>query len=445
MNNFFVKYLMILIIGLSANKNCAQTNYQNLIPNGSFEKMKSFSIDSFSILSQQDTSWKEFGTYYFFSKLFLPTNNAPKNFIGFQEPQKGYNYYSQTSIANTIKCSLPSGWESQSYAQVKLHKKLRKKKMRGILYVSLIDTAEFATSRIGLYFSNNRPTPQFFCPFNNCPFISATPQIQRPFGQAITNKVNWTKIEGTFQGNGETWMSMGNFYRANQTDTIRVSNFLDTIPAFCFSEGAMYYIDNLSLVEEDRAVAYFDTTKKYLCVQQGTPKILGDTANRPWLFYLWRNANGDSVGNMRNYTYNAAVLENTFFTVEIKDTGEYAFITKVIDTIYVSSSISGLGCTYVGVEDIRKDAETIDFYFADNTIRFTSLHERFTVASTLRGPQGPSATVVLKSLDGKTIFKTKLERKQNDYAIDRDLEQGFYFVEIIYNGNSIKRKKIVIN
>jgi hypothetical protein len=311
--------------------------------------------------------------------------------------------------------------------------------MRGILYVSLVDTAELASSRLGLYFSSNQPLPQYFCPFNTCPYISATPQIQRHFGQAVTDKINWTKIEGTFQGNGEEWLTLGNFYRATQTDTVRVANYQDTTNP-CFTEGAAYYIDNLSLVEEDRAVAYFDTTKKYLCVQQGTSKVLGDTLLRPWLFYTWRNANGDSVGNTRNYTYNANLLENTFFTVEIKDTGEYAFITKTIDTIYVSSSISGLGCTYVGIDDVMKDAGEIDFYYYDGKILFKNIHERFTLQTVAEALE---ATVVLKTIDGKIMFETKLKQKQNEYSINKALPKGFYVVEVMYNGQSIKRKKII--
>jgi hypothetical protein len=305
--------------------------------------------------------------------------------------------------------------------------------MRGILYVSLVDTAELASSRFGLYFSSNQPLPQYFCPFNTCPFISAAPQIQRAFGQAVTDKINWTKVEGIFQGNGEEWMTMGNFYRATQTDTVRVSNFQDSITG-CGTEGAAYYIDNLSLVEEDRAVAYFDTSKKYLCVQQGTSKVLGDTLERPWLFYIWRNANGDSVGNTRNYTYNANLLENTYFTVEIKDTGEYAFITKALDTIYVSSSISGLGCTYVGIDDVMKDAGEIDFYFVDNTIKFSKLHERFV-----------GCILQLKSIDGRIVYKINIKRKTNEYSLNQILQKGFYVVEIIYEGQSIKRKKIIVD
>jgi hypothetical protein len=377
-------------------------------------------------------------------------SSVPYNFWGYQEPQKGNNYYSLVTINNLLKCPGSQNYELQSYAQIKLHQKLRKKKMRGILHVSLIDTAELASSRLGLYFSSNQPLPQYFCPFNTCPYISATPQIQRPYGQAVTNKINWTRVEGIFQGNGEEWMTMGNFYRANQTDTIRVANFPDSITN-CGTEGAAYYIDNLSLVEEDRAVAYFDTTKKYLCVQQGTSKVLGDTLVRPWLFYTWRNANGDSVGNTRNYTYNANLLENTFFTVEIKDTGEYAFITKAIDTIYLSSSISGQGCTYVGIDDVMKDAREIDFYYYDNKIIFNALHERFTGSAVRSSGAGSSAVrssgaetyLRCKTIDGKIIFETTLKRNKNEYSIGQVLPNGFYMVEVMYEGQSIKRKKII--
>jgi hypothetical protein len=434
MSSQFCKYIFLVLFILSVKKFHAQNLSQNFIPNGSFEKMRSFSIDSFGLLSQQDTNWIEyFGPNYFFSKLFSPIPNAPKNYIGYQEPQNGNNYYYLVSIFNISKYPSPYYNEEQTYAQIKLKRKLRKKKVKGSFYVSLGDTNEFASSRIGITFSISQLIPQYFCPFNSCPFISAMPQIQRPFGQAVIDKMNWTKIEGIFTGNGEEWLTLGNFYRANQTDTIRVSNIPDSISG-AFTEGAGYYIDNLSLVEEDRAEAYFDTTKKYLCVQQGMSKVLGDTAVRPWLFYTWRNANGDSIANTRNYTYNAALLENTFFTLEIKDTGEYAFITKAIDTVFVSTSISGLGCTYVGIEDVMKDAGEVDFYYADNKIVFNQLHERFV-----------DSELLLKSIDGKIIFNTKLERKQYNYIIDKPLANGLYFIEINYEDRNVKRKKIVAN
>jgi hypothetical protein len=427
-------YIFFLLFILSVKIFSAQIIRQNLIPNGSFEELKSLRFDSFPNLSSQDTRWFEyFGNNYLFSQISLPIAEVPYNAGGYQKPFKGNNYYSLVTINNLLKCSIPGNIELQSYAQIKLHKKLKRKKMRGILYISLLDTAELASSRIGLFFSAIQPAPQYFCPFNSCPFISAAPQIQRPYGQAVTDKINWTKVEDVFTGNGEEWMTMGNFYRANQTDTIRVANFPDSITG-CGTEGAGYYIDNLSLVEEDRAEAYFDTTKKYLCVQQGTSKVLGDTAVRPWLFYKWRNANGDSIANTRNYTYTAALLENTFFTVEIKDTGEYAFITKSVDTVFVSTSISGLGCTYVGVEDVMKDAGEIEFYFSENAIKFSQLHERFV-----------GSDLLLKSIDGKTVYKTNLERKKNAYSINSEMKKGFYFMEVVYGGQSVKRKKVIVD
>jgi hypothetical protein len=51
----------------------------------------------------------------------------------------------------------------------------------------------------------------------------------------------------------------------------------------------------------------------------------------------------------------------------------------------------------------------------------------------------------MKAIDGKIIFKTPLIRKQNEYTIGHKLQKGFYFIEVIYQGQSIKRKKIIID
>jgi hypothetical protein len=42
------------------------------------------------------------------------------------------------------------------------------------------------------------------------------------------------------------------------------------------------------------------------------------------------------------------------------------------------------------------------------------------------------------------IYKSKLERKKNEYLVNTELQKGFYFVEIVYEGQGIKRKKIII-
>jgi hypothetical protein len=422
-------YLIFLNINLCS---FAQVLPQNFITNGSFDSIVSADFLTYFSLSQHDNRWIQYPTGASFMHLNSIPITIPNVFYGYQLPQKGNGMYSMSFIGNTnLGC-----WESQSYIQIKLFRKLRDNKLyKGKFYASLVDTCTLATSRIGMYISTSAPALTYLQPNQSNPYISAAPQIQQPHLQAITDKINWSKIEGIFRASANMqYMTLGNFYRANQTDTVRVFNISN--PISCFNEGAAYFLDNLSLVEEDRAEAYKDTTKNYLCVKQGTSKVLGDTAVRPWLKYTWRNKNNSIVGTNRNYTYNATLIENTFFTVEIKDTGEYAFITKAVDTIFIYTSVSAdtVNCQPVGFNDVLADAEKIEMFYVENQIKFNELHERFT-----------GCILQLKSIDGRTIFKTDLKRKQNEYSINRVLQKGFYYVDIIYNQVSIRRKKIIID
>jgi hypothetical protein len=433
MNKLKVIYFILLLKMSLCLK--AQTHFQNYIPNGSFDSIISTDFITYGDLSQHDSRWIEYAScgYGFFHLNSIPST-LPSIIFGYQMPQKGSGIYLMSSAGNILP-NLGCDRECQNYLQIKLYKKLKNnRRYRGRFYISLVDSIDFATSRIGMYVSANQPTPIYLLPNQTNPYINVTPQIQRPFGQAITDKVNWTKIEDTFKASTNMqWMTLGNFYRISNTDTVRVSNYPNNNS--CFNEGAVYYFDNLSLIEEDRAEAYKDTNKNYLCVKQGTSKVLGDTAVRPWLQYTWRNKNNSIVGTNRNYTYNAAFIENTFFSVEIKDIGEYAFITKAIDTIFIYTSVSPdtLSCQPVGIQEILKDAEEIEMYYNDNSIVFNELHERFT-----------GSEIVLKSIDGKEIYKSKLERKKYNYLVNTEVQKGFYFVEIIYDNTAIKRKKIIV-
>jgi hypothetical protein len=425
----------------------AQTHFQNYIPNGSFDSIISTDFITYGDLSQHDNRW---GIYLSGGTQFCHLSSIPQTIpntsYGNQTPQKGNGMIMITFAGNkNFGCS-----EGQSYIQVKLNSKLRiGKKYMGRIHCNLADSFDFATSRIGMYISSNKPTPIYLQPNNQNPYIQAIPQIQPPFGSSVTDKINWVLVEDTFKATANMqYMTLGNFYRINNTDTFRVSNVPNVNG--CFNEGAGYFLDNLSLVEEDRAEAYKDTSKNYLCVKQGTSKVLGDTTNRPWLQYTWRDKNNSIVGTNRKYTYNAALIENTFFSVEIKDTGEYAFITKAIDTIFIYTSVSPdtVNCAPVGLSEVLKDAEEIDMYYipevSGGSIVFNELHERFMVPSSA-SPSGTKGTwVVMKSIDGKEIYKSKLERKKYSYLVNTELQKGFYLIEVIYENNSIRRKKVVV-
>jgi hypothetical protein len=410
----------------------AQTHFQNYIPNGSFDSIISTDFAIYPDLTQHDSRWIQYPTAAFFMHLNSIPSTIPNIYYGNQNPQKGSGMYGMVFSGNTsIGCA-----EGHSYIQIQLSKKLiQNKKYKGRFYASLYDTVDFATSRIGMYISSNKPLPIYLQP--NSPYIQAIPQIQRPYGIAVTDKVNWTMIEDTFIASANMqYMTLGNFYRIWDTDTFRVSNIPNPPFGLCFNEGSAYFLDNLSLVEEDRAVAYKDTSKNYLCVKQGTSRVLGDTAVRSWLQYTWRNKNNNIVGTNRNYTYNAVLIENTFFSVEIKDTGEYAFITKAIDTIFIYTSVSPdtVNCEPVGLQEVLKDAEEIEMFYNDGAIKFNELHERFV-----------GSDLVIKSIDGKVIFKTSLERKKYEYAINSELQKGFYIMEVLYERHGIKRKKIIVD
>jgi hypothetical protein len=422
----------------------AQTHFQNYISNGGFDSISVAFPNGFN-LKDQDANWDEYTSGGSFLNNNYLSNSLPNTSWGYQNSLNGQGLYFIQLIGNVSLGCL----EAQSYIQYKLKKKLLiKKKYRGRFYASLSDSSHFATSRIGMYISANKPNP-IYLQANN-PFITAVPQIQKQFGFPISDKLNWIMVEDTFQASmNMMYMTFGNFYRIWDTDTFRVLPNTNLPSNKCQNEGAAYFIDNLSLVEEDRAEAYKDTSKNYLCIKQGTTKVLGDTAVRPWLQYSWRNKNNTIVGTTRNYTYNAAFIENTFFTVEIKDTGEYAFITKAIDTIFIYTSVSPdtVNCEPVGLQEILADAEEIEMFYNENSIKFTELHERFV-----------GSELVMKSIDGKVMYKTKLQRNvrssslprsfgggvETNYVINIELQKGFYFVDLIHEGVSIKRKKIIL-
>jgi hypothetical protein len=85
------------------------------------------------------------------------------------------------------------------------------------------------------------------------------------------------------------------------------------------------------------------------------------------------------------------------------------------------------------ISDLEKSEAYMDLYFSNQSIKFTQFPEKFS-----------GSTLALKNIDGKTVFKTSIEKNKYEYAIQNEIAKGFYFVEIIYDNNAIKRKKIVV-
>jgi hypothetical protein len=103
-------------------------------------------------------------------------------------------------------------------------------------FVSLADIERYATSRIGAHFSNS----QVFQ--NDALVINLTPQIQNPFGNFLSDNVNWMKVSGSFiAAGGEQWLTIGNFYNDLSTDTLFVTSSVN--------KEAYYFIDDVSVID----------------------------------------------------------------------------------------------------------------------------------------------------------------------------------------------------
>ncbi len=112
------------------------------------------------------------------------------------------------------------------------------KKYNVEFYVSLSDSSQYACSNIGAYFSINQVTS------GNDKNLPDTPQISNPLNNILSEKINWTKISGSFiASGGEKYITIGNFKDDANSDTLYVGG-----PSWYTL--AYYYIDDVSVIED---------------------------------------------------------------------------------------------------------------------------------------------------------------------------------------------------
>jgi gliding motility-associated-like protein len=132
-------------------------------------------------------------------------------------------------------------------------------------YVSLTDKAYLAKSNFGAFFSFNHfflnsyynPNLGVFSSF----FFDSIPQVENPLGQFLSDKINWTKINGSFVAKGgESNLTLGFFGQNSIYDTLTVSQDV------FLANFSTYYIDDVSVEEvinaqagEDKVINCGDT------------------------------------------------------------------------------------------------------------------------------------------------------------------------------------------
>lgn len=212
---------------------------QNLVPNGSFEDTVKCPININYI--ENAVFW--INPTCLTPDLFHECNNngngyvgVPANYFGFQYARTGVAY---AGIGTFYKNGSES---SREYIQTHLLDTLTKGKRYCVsFYASLADSMDYATNKLGAYFSDtiiSSPANEF----NYCLPFTFMPQVLNTY-QSLTNKTEWIEINGSFIANGgELYVTIGNFFSNANADTIYVGNGF-----FSPFKAAHYYIDDVSV------------------------------------------------------------------------------------------------------------------------------------------------------------------------------------------------------
>ena len=212
MKNLFL--ILIIWVSFAQLAHC-----QNLVKNWSFEDTIKCPEDASQLERAKYWINPTAGTPDLFNACFTdtpyppmnPNVGVPYNYFGYQEAKTGKGY----AAAIFFYKGSPNVRE---YMATELIKPLEVgKKYYVSFYVSLMDSASYATDDIGLYLSKEKIIRDLQ---NDWDTLAYVPQIRNPEGNIIKDKKNWTLISGEFIGNGEKWIVIGNFKTDTDMDTL---------------------------------------------------------------------------------------------------------------------------------------------------------------------------------------------------------------------------------
>ena len=281
----------------------------NLIENPSFESYKQISwggtggiCDSLALNADfwQMCSGSADYFYKFPYNCYYPYY-VPLNIYGMKNAYDGSAYYhlmlgSDTSVLDSPACESIQGLLKNPL--------IINKTYCLEFYISLADSALFATNKVGAYFSD---TSFFIIGYDPLPF---TPQIEN-YNPDFYKGKDWHKILGHFTANGgEKFITIGMFEPCNN------DNYLMVRPYNEFSSylAADYYCDMLTLIECDNPIKQANAgNDKIICTGDST--TLG-SFNNQYYNYEWQPSTG--LSNPKSGTPNASPTVTTTYTLTQK-------------------------------------------------------------------------------------------------------------------------------
>jgi hypothetical protein len=230
----------------------------NLVSNGSFESLNSFSA---STKYNAVEYWQSIDTGKvsdYLVTLLPPIANGPYA-LGFQYPRTGFNY------------DVTEFFNYRGYPRNRLKTKLKANSTYcARIHVVSTNSNPYGIGSIGMYFSDETLDTIEYC---NSALSYLSPQIEHPVGNIITDTLNWIPISGTFVATGsEKYLVLGNFRTDANTQTLLIN------PTYSNDIGSVYCIDDVSCIEIDPQYAGHDTT-----ILVGDSIFIGKYSDEDWI------------------------------------------------------------------------------------------------------------------------------------------------------------------
>lgn len=297
--------LKILLTLLITNYSFLIVNGQNLVPNPSFEDTAYCPTTLADLSATIFWTAPTIGSPDYFNVCNSGDANVPNNIFGTQSALSG-NAYIGISVYDTQDV-----YSYREYVQIQLQQQLNSgQEYFMVFYVSLADFNDYGIQELGAYFSASQT--------NNTTMdttLSFTPQIEFNDG-FITDKINWTKISGSFIATGnENYLLIGNFNRKQSTSATQVSTtnvnyayyFIDNI---CVSTDSSYCANYIytGLQEEslkDNFNIYPNPVADYFTINY-------DLLNEPYDLFIY-NTLGQKLYEEKNITGKSKTIDATPF------------------------------------------------------------------------------------------------------------------------------------
>ena len=400
---------MVILCLLSINTMQGQTN---LVPNPSFENTVGCPSGD-NRLQDYLTNWFNCrGSPDYFNNCrntVLYSVHIPSNSWGYQYPHSGNSYI---GLIGTIP---PNGNNGDELAECALTETLKNQLYCVEFYVSLGDSCGYAISDICAYFSDTLIYDARDSLGNLIPF---TPQVCNDVNTPIVDKVNWTKISGTFLAKGgEKYILIGNFSTNGSTHSVPVSG----AGGIGVRNEAYYYIDDVSVValtvDSIKIDAGKDTT---IC--KGDSVVIGSTFISNYIYH-WTPATG--LDDTTKQQPVASPTATTTYVLTVTDTSNASckYIVSKTDTIVIT------------VKDCTPPPQlfTINISPSPNNGTFT-LQYNLSAAGSLR------ITDVL----GREVYVYNLLNRSGQETISLPLSQGIYFWQVLQEHSVSAMGKLVI-